>query len=138
MQSFPSHLKSLLDPLQSSITLSIDQSLTLPKHVLPSSDAHHVRRIPQSLWHRRPQSLLPVRQIRELPYISCLQRTEACANASIQDSKVAVLGAGGGIGQPLSLLLKLNPRVSELALYDIKGAPGTIRRRLRRPSIIID
>ncbi|GAB7342254.1 hypothetical protein MBLNU457_g0497t1 [Dothideomycetes sp. NU457] len=40
------------------------------------------------------------------------------------DSKVAVLGAGGGIGQPLSLLLKLNPRVSELALFDIKGAPG--------------
>ncbi|KAL1305425.1 hypothetical protein AAFC00_002310 [Neodothiora populina] len=39
-------------------------------------------------------------------------------------SKVAVLGAGGGIGQPLSLLLKLNPRVTELALYDIKGAPG--------------
>ena len=43
----------------------------------------------------------------------------------LQASKVAVLGAGGGIGQPLSLLLKLNPRVTELALYDIKGAPGT-------------
>ncbi|KAI9830610.1 MAG: Malate dehydrogenase, cytoplasmic [Phylliscum demangeonii] len=41
-----------------------------------------------------------------------------------QASKVAVLGASGGIGQPLSLLLKLNPRVSELALYDIRGAPG--------------
>ena len=39
-------------------------------------------------------------------------------------TKVAVLGAAGGIGQPLSLLLKLNPRVSELALFDIKGAPG--------------
>lgn len=41
-----------------------------------------------------------------------------------QASKVAVLGAAGGIGQPLSLLLKLNPRVSELALYDIRGGPG--------------
>ncbi|KAL7269824.1 Malate dehydrogenase, cytoplasmic [Rhizina undulata] len=41
-----------------------------------------------------------------------------------QNSKVAVLGAAGGIGQPLSLLLKLNPKVSELALYDIRGAPG--------------
>ena len=41
-----------------------------------------------------------------------------------QASKVAVLGSAGGIGQPLSLLLKLNPRVSELALYDIKGGPG--------------
>ncbi|KAH7052088.1 malate dehydrogenase mitochondrial precursor [Macrophomina phaseolina] len=41
-----------------------------------------------------------------------------------QNSKVTVLGAAGGIGQPLSLLLKLNPRVSELALYDIRGGPG--------------
>jgi malate dehydrogenase len=40
------------------------------------------------------------------------------------NSKVAVLGAAGGIGQPLSLLLKLNPRVTELALYDIRLAPG--------------
>jgi malate dehydrogenase len=39
-------------------------------------------------------------------------------------SKVAVLGAAGGIGQPLSLLLKLNPRVTNLALYDIRGGPG--------------
>ncbi|GMI38598.1 hypothetical protein TrCOL_g12763 [Triparma columacea] len=38
--------------------------------------------------------------------------------------KVAVLGAGGGIGQPLSLLLKLSPHVSNLALYDIRGTPG--------------
>ncbi|KFH43157.1 Malate dehydrogenase-like protein [Hapsidospora chrysogenum ATCC 11550] len=39
-------------------------------------------------------------------------------------SKVAVLGASGGIGQPLSLLMKLNPRVTELAVYDIRGGPG--------------
>jgi len=39
-------------------------------------------------------------------------------------TKVAVLGAGGGIGQPLSLLLKTDPLVSSLNLYDIKGAPG--------------
>jgi lactate/malate dehydrogenase, NAD binding domain len=38
--------------------------------------------------------------------------------------KVAVLGAAGGIGQPLSLLLKLSPEVEELALYDIVGTPG--------------
>ena len=36
--------------------------------------------------------------------------------------KVAVLGASGGIGQPLSLLLKLNPRIGQLALYDIAKA----------------
>jgi len=39
-------------------------------------------------------------------------------------TKVAVLGAGGGIGQPLSLLLKNNPLVTSLSLYDIRGAPG--------------
>lgn len=61
--------------------------------------------------------------------------------------KVAVLGAAGGIGQPLSLLLKMvrpsevglikafadnawfalkeqNPMVTELALYDLKGTEG--------------
>lgn len=43
-----------------------------------------------------------------------------------QASKVTVLGAGGGIGQPLSLLLKLNPRVTQLALYDIRGGPGML------------
>ncbi|CAJ1007654.1 lactate/malate dehydrogenase, NAD binding domain/lactate/malate dehydrogenase, alpha [Leishmania naiffi] len=39
-------------------------------------------------------------------------------------SRVAVLGAAGGIGQPLALLLKNNTHVKELKLYDIKGAPG--------------
>ncbi|ODQ77142.1 hypothetical protein BABINDRAFT_178466 [Babjeviella inositovora NRRL Y-12698] len=38
--------------------------------------------------------------------------------------KVAVCGAAGGIGQPLSLLLKLNPLVSELSLYDIANSAG--------------
>ncbi|KAJ3351293.1 Malate dehydrogenase, cytoplasmic [Entophlyctis luteolus] len=38
--------------------------------------------------------------------------------------KVAVIGAAGGIGQPLSLLLKLNPNVSSLSLYDIVNTPG--------------
>ncbi|KAH9256694.1 hypothetical protein BASA81_005199 [Batrachochytrium salamandrivorans] len=39
-------------------------------------------------------------------------------------SKVAVLGAAGGIGQPLSLLLKLNPLIEKLSLYDIVNTPG--------------
>nr|UDB72889.1 mitochondrial malate dehydrogenase isoform X3 [Androctonus crassicauda] len=38
--------------------------------------------------------------------------------------KVAVLGASGGIGQPLSLLLKESPLVSHLSLYDIANTPG--------------
>lgn len=39
-------------------------------------------------------------------------------------SKVTVLGAGGGIGQPLSLLLKMNRLVSELSLYDVANVAG--------------
>eukprot|EP00951_Prasinocladus_malaysianus_P041091 scaffold480451_cov45-Prasinocladus_malaysianus.AAC.1 len=42
----------------------------------------------------------------------------------IECKKVAVLGAAGGIGQPLSLLLKMNKLVTELSLYDIQGTPG--------------
>lgn len=38
--------------------------------------------------------------------------------------KVTVCGAAGGIGQPLSLLLKLSPYVDDLALYDVVNAPG--------------
>ncbi|KAL8883167.1 MAG: hypothetical protein Q9192_007395 [Flavoplaca navasiana] len=52
-----------------------------------------------------------------------LQRRAFSASAR-QASKVSVLGGAGGIGQPLSLLMKLNPRVTKLAVYDIKGAAG--------------
>ena len=38
--------------------------------------------------------------------------------------KVALLGAAGGIGQPLALLLKMQPLISELALYDIANTVG--------------
>ncbi|PUU80566.1 malate dehydrogenase, NAD-dependent [Tuber borchii] len=38
--------------------------------------------------------------------------------------KAVVLGAAGGIGQPLSLLLKASPLVDELALYDVVNSPG--------------
>lgn len=46
------------------------------------------------------------------------------SSSATRQTKVAVLGAGGGIGQPLSLLLKINPLVTQLSLYDIRGAPG--------------
>ncbi|KAK5996899.1 Malate dehydrogenase [Cladobotryum mycophilum] len=55
--------------------------------------------------------------------VSTIQRRAFSASAC-NLSKVAVLGAAGGIGQPLSLLLKANPKVTELALYDIRGGPG--------------
>ncbi|XP_074269683.1 malate dehydrogenase, chloroplastic [Silene latifolia] len=38
--------------------------------------------------------------------------------------KVAVLGAAGGIGQPLALLVKMSPLVSKLHLYDIANVKG--------------
>ena len=38
--------------------------------------------------------------------------------------KVAVLGASGGIGQPLALLCKLSPNIGEVACYDVVGTPG--------------
>lgn len=46
------------------------------------------------------------------------------STSSPKNFKVAVLGAAGGIGQPLSLLLKSNPLVTRLALYDIVNTPG--------------
>jgi len=39
-------------------------------------------------------------------------------------TKAVVLGAAGGIGQPLALLLKGNPLVSNLGLFDIVNTPG--------------
>jgi malate dehydrogenase len=45
-------------------------------------------------------------------------------SSAVSGKKVCVLGAAGGIGQPLSLLLKLSPEVTELSCYDIVGTPG--------------
>ncbi|KAI3940807.1 hypothetical protein MKW98_030126 [Papaver atlanticum] len=49
---------------------------------------------------------------------------QCLSSESTPARKVAVLGAAGGIGQPLALLMKLNPLVSSLSLYDIAGTPG--------------
>jgi malate dehydrogenase len=50
--------------------------------------------------------------------------SSAARTMSTDAKKVVVLGAAGGIGQPLSLLLKLSPLVDELACYDVVGTPG--------------
>lgn len=39
-------------------------------------------------------------------------------------TKATILGAAGGIGQPLSLLLRLNSKIDELSLYDIVNTVG--------------
>lgn len=52
------------------------------------------------------------------------QSSRFYSSTAAMGKKVAVLGAAGGIGQPLSLLLKLSPQVTELSCYDIVGTPG--------------
>lgn len=39
-----------------------------------------------------------------------------------ENVKVTVIGAAGGIGQPLSMLIKMNPNVKSLSLYDVSPA----------------
>jgi hypothetical protein len=53
-----------------------------------------------------------------------VERELTRARGAAPGFKVAVLGAAGGIGQPLSLLLKMNPLVSTLHLYDVFNTPG--------------
>uniref|UniRef100_A0A6N2L3J4 Malate dehydrogenase n=1 Tax=Salix viminalis TaxID=40686 RepID=A0A6N2L3J4_SALVM len=56
---------------------------------------------------------------------SCvLKRTDCRAKGGAPGFKVAILGAAGGIGQPLAMLMKMNPLVSVLHLYDVVNAPG--------------
>mmetsp|Transcript_86852 Transcript_86852/g.136003 ORF Transcript_86852/g.136003 Transcript_86852/m.136003 type:complete len:341 (-) Transcript_86852:58-1080(-) len=57
--------------------------------------------------------------------VACRVATRSLASVQQQQRgfKCAVLGAAGGIGQPLSLLLKINPRVTALSCYDV--APFT-------------
>lgn len=57
-------------------------------------------------------------------FTTVLSRRVTAVTTSVRGFKVAVLGAGGGIGQPLSLLLKLNPKIKQLALYDVARTAG--------------
>ena len=113
---------------------------------------------------RQPPSLLQLRAVgacsavsrrRAAPFLRNARGAVAAAtrphppplrrHASSQAHKVAVLGAAGGIGQPLSLLLKMAPggAISRLALYDLapvtpgvagERARGAARRQLCRAS----
>jgi malate dehydrogenase len=57
------------------------------------------------------------------PTQASLQQSPTAAGGEPRFS-VAVLGAAGGIGQPLALLLKGHPAVGELRLYDVVGTAG--------------
>lgn len=56
--------------------------------------------------------------------LSSVRALETGASHPARRFTVAVLGAAGGIGQPLSLLLMQNPNVAELRLYDVVNTPG--------------
>ncbi|KAK8673883.1 hypothetical protein V6N13_112192 [Hibiscus sabdariffa] len=53
-----------------------------------------------------------------------LERGICRAKGGSAGFKVAILGAAGGIGQPLAMLMKMNPLVSVLHLYDVVNTPG--------------
>lgn len=53
-----------------------------------------------------------------------LQQVRALSVSTKSQQKVAVLGGAGGIGQPLSLLLKNSPYVTELSVFDVAHAKG--------------
>ncbi|EDW01407.1 malate dehydrogenase, mitochondrial [Drosophila grimshawi] len=55
--------------------------------------------------------------------IGQIARYSRCAKKAV---KVAVVGAAGGIGQPLSLLLKMSPMISTLALHDLQDIKGVV------------
>ncbi|KAK3416612.1 hypothetical protein EUGRSUZ_H02364 [Eucalyptus grandis] len=55
---------------------------------------------------------------------SGLRHANCQAKGTAPGFKVAILGAGGGIGQPLAMLMKINLLVSVLHLYDVVNTPG--------------
>ncbi|KAJ1654562.1 Malate dehydrogenase, cytoplasmic, partial [Dispira simplex] len=57
-------------------------------------------------------------------HVLTLSQRTFSTSAAQNGAKVAVLGAAGGIGQPLSLLLKGNTSISHLSLYDLFNTPG--------------
>ncbi|KAF9969187.1 hypothetical protein BGZ73_008568 [Actinomortierella ambigua] len=58
--------------------------------------------------------------------------------ANVTSSQLVVCGAAGGIGQPLSLLLKQSSLVTHLALYDVVNAAGVAAdlSHINTPSIV--
>lgn len=80
-----------------------------------TSPSHRIARVAAHLSPPRPQ----------MEESASALRPAACrAKGGAPGFKVAVLGAAGGIGQPLSLLMKMNPLVSVLHLYDVVNTPG--------------
>jgi malate dehydrogenase len=59
--------------------------------------------------------------------VAALRRVTASSgfhSTAVSANKVCIVGGGGGIGQPMSMLLTLDPNVSHVAVFDLVGAPG--------------
>ncbi|GFZ18858.1 peroxisomal NAD-malate dehydrogenase 1 [Actinidia rufa] len=81
----------------------------------PNGDAN--QRIATISAHLNPRSL-------QMEESSGLQQVNCRAKGGSSGFRVAILGAAGGIGQPLAMLMKMNPLVSALHLYDVVNSPG--------------
>ncbi|KAI4327289.1 hypothetical protein L6164_019768 [Bauhinia variegata] len=82
----------------------------------PTSNAN--QRIARISAHLHPSNL------RMEGRCSSLMGANCRAKGGAPGFKVAILGAAGGIGQPLAMLIKMNPLVSVLHLYDVVNTPG--------------
>ncbi|KAI3900693.1 hypothetical protein MKW98_009303 [Papaver atlanticum] len=71
---------------------------------------------------------------------SAALRSSFAVRAEKQNKEVALLGAAGGIGHPLSLLIKMSPSVSALHLYDIANVKGVAAdlSHCNTPSQVLD
>lgn len=57
-------------------------------------------------------------------FLIVAQRSSMADTIDKTSYKVCLVGASGGIGQVLALLLKINPKISELSLYDVVNTMG--------------
>ncbi|CAN6206183.1 unnamed protein product [Urochloa humidicola] len=96
-------------------------SLPCRKHQLRhGASAFHAQQFSAASSSSSPHSLKPAAP--RLPPRAAKRVIVAQAGAGRY--KVAILGAAGGVGQPLSLLIKMSPLVSALHLYDIADVSG--------------
>nr|CAD1819552.1 unnamed protein product [Ananas comosus var. bracteatus] len=96
------------------------QSIKTNPYLCPSDESSRMHR--QKKDNRRVNEYDSCRIMME--EISLLRRSDCRAKGGAPGFKVAILGAAGGIGQPLAMLVKMNPLVSLLHLYDVVNTPG--------------
>ena len=121
-------------------------TFTLPEAVLSKSGfVIWVRGLPTAIrrfhgHHRGDGAFSSTRRTTMASVLRMASRSTASrVGLRLKSTKVAVLGASGGIGQPLALLCKLSENIDEVACYDVAPvlpgvAAGAHRlQRARRP-----